>query len=329
MALKNSNSDLENYKIIERISRLSGRRLSSLELIAVVYDLKPAMAEMVNFREFNESFIKKLDKINKLCKKLSLHFVVSKYKFIINSPRGIFKMVDLDSPQKGKIAMGISKDKERALRGVDLYYEKIFSSQKGREFGQVMGYPECCLDFGDYLCNDNDDPNNFGFKNPAVESLKRSEDFAWQLNVFSYSLLSYYPCSLTCAPSISSVNKIISFLEIADPKRAEMTVNNLKEPASLYWTCVDKILLYGDFKGDFRNSEIKYNRLVSELDSENFYQSNDLHFLNNLKRVQEKVQQGNKLIMAPDYFEIYKDKRRIAKIKKENQYEPVLIKPNR
>jgi len=37
-------------------------------------------------------------------------------------------------------------------------------------------------------------------------------------------------------------------------------MDNLKNPASLYWTCVDKIFLYGDFKGDFKNSEIKYEK---------------------------------------------------------------------
>ena len=329
MDAKNLNFDRKNNEIIENISRLSGGGLSSLELIAVVYNLKPVMAEMVNFKEFNKSFIRKLDRINELCKKLSLHFVVSKYKFIINSPRGIFEMIDLDSPQKGKIALGISKDKDRALEGVNLYYKKMFSSQGGWKFGQVMGYPECCLDFGRYLCNDNEDPNNFGFKNPAIESLKKSKEFAWQLNVFSHSILSHYPCNLNCQRSIKYVNKLLKIVNKLNPLYAKCLMAFLRKPASLYWTCVDRILLYGHFKGDFENSEVKYYKSVPVLDSEEFYQSNNPKFLNNLKTVQEKVQQGNKLIMTPAYFEIYKDKKRIARIKKENQYEPVLVKPNK
>jgi len=242
--------------------------------------------------------------------------------------------VDMADKKKGKIALGLSKDIDKALEGIELYYKKILDSKDSRKFGEVMGYPKCCLDFGDYLCENSKgdkkrDPNNFGFSNPAVESLKRSKNFAWQLNVFSYSLLSYYPCSLTCAPSISFVNKMIDLLKVVDPERVEMTVNSLKEPASLYWTCADKILLYGDFKGNFKNSEINYNKSISMLNSEKFYQSNSPRFLNNLKKIQEKVQQGNKLIMAPAYFEIYKDKKRIAKVKKNNQYEPVLVKPNK
>jgi len=52
-----------------------------------------------------------------------------------------------------------------------------------------MGYPKCCLDFGDYLCKNSKgkkelDPNNFGFANPAVESLKRSKDFCLAVKCF-------------------------------------------------------------------------------------------------------------------------------------------------
>jgi len=330
MVIKNLKSSLDkkNNEVIEEISRLSGGQISSLELMAVIYGFKPAMAEMVNFNKFSKSFINKLDRINELCKKISLHFVVSKYKFIINSPRGIFEMIDLDSPPKGKIAIGISKDKNAALEGVDLYYKKTLVSGGGRRFGQIMGYPECCLDFGDYLCNENVDPDNFGFKNPAAESLKRSEKFAWQLNVFTNSSLSYYPCTLNCQESIGYVNKLFKILKRIDVGRGEYLMGLLREPASLYWTCADKILLYGDFKGDFENSEIRYHKSVSMINSGSFYQNNSSDFLNNLNNIYKKIQKGDRLIMTPAYFEIYKDKKRIVKIKKGNQYEPVLVKPN-
>jgi len=328
----NKNKLKQAYKIIQEISNLV--QLSDIELLAVFYDLKPVMGELINFNEYNQKFINRLDRVNKLCKKLGFKFAVSKYKFIVNSPRGIFEMIEMDDKRKGKISLGISKDMDKALEGIELYYKKTLDSKDSRKFGEVMGYPKCCLDFGNYLCENSKgdkkrDPDNFGFANPAVESLKRSKNFAWQLNVFTYSLLSYYPCSLTCAPSISFVNKILNVLKIVDYRKMKMIMENLKNPASLYWTCVDRILFYGDFEGDFENSEIKYYKVVPALNSEEFYQSNNPKFLNNLKKVKEKAQKGNRLIMTPNYFEIYKDKKRIAKIKKENQYEPVLVKPNK
>ncbi len=309
-------------------------QLSDIELIALLYDLKPTMGELINFDKYDQPFINKLNRVNQLCKKLGFKLGVSNCKFIVNSPRGIFEMVDMDDKRKGKISLGVSKDISKALEGVDLYYKKTLDSRDSRKFGEVMGYPKCCLDFGDYLCLNSKgdkkrDPNNFGFSNPAVESLKRSKNFAWQLNVFSYSLLSYYPCHLECRPSIKFVNDILEILKVMDPERVKITEESLKEPASLYWTCVDKILLYGNFKGNFKNSEIKYHKSESKIESGVFYQENDENFLNNIENIYKGIKKGNRLVMTPQYFEIYKDKKRITKVKKENQYIPVLVKPNR
>ena len=324
----NKNKEIE---IISKISELA--HISTPELTAVLYGFKPTMADMINFDDFN-SFKKKLNQANKLCKELSLKLAVSNYKFIINSPRGIFEMVEMNDKRKGKIAIGISKDMNLALEGVNLYYKKTLDDKASRRFGKIMGYPDCCLDFGDYLSLNSkgdlkEDPNNFGFANPAIESLKRSKDFAWQLNVFSESMLSYYSCSLTCKPSIKYVDNILAIFKEVDPKRLEWTESVMKEPASLYWTCADRILLYGDFKGDLKNSEIRYNKIISKITSDEFYQSNSSKFLNNLKNIAKEIQKGNRLIMTPQYFEIYKDKKRILKVEKENQYIPVLVKPNK
>jgi len=287
------------------------------------------MSELLNFNKFDNSFINKLDKVSQLCQELSLHLAVSKYKFIVNSPRGIFKIVNLDDSRKGKLGLGISKNQKNALEGVNLYSKKMKNSYYSREFANLHGYPKCCSDFGDYLCNEDNNPNNFGFKNPAVESLKRSKNFAWQLNIFTESLLSYYPCSLTCQESISQVNKIMAIFDRLKPKCSVRWRDILQKPASLYWTCADKILLYGDCRGDFKNSEIKYNRADSKIGSGEFYQANDPKFLSNLRGLYKKIKMGNRLVMTPGYFEIYKDKKRIGKIKKDNQYVPVLVKPNR
>ncbi len=323
---------IKNYEIVKEISRLAG--LSFVELMALLYDIKPCLADLLNFEKFDRKYINKLDRVNQLCKKLGLNLAVSQYKFIVNSPRGIFEMVEMDDKRKGKISLGVSKDMDKALEGVELYYKKTLDSKDSRRFGEVMGYPTCCLDFGDYLCQNSRgdkerDPDNFGFANPAVESLKRSKDFAWQLNVFSYSLLSYYPCHFDCQPSISYVNNILKVFNQVDPIKVKEYKSLLCDPATLYWTCADKILLYGDFKGDFKNSEVKYNKVFSDISSGSFYQDNDPGFLNNLKKIQRRIKQGNRLIMTPKYFEIYKDKKRVAKIKKDNQYVPVLVKPNK
>jgi len=321
-----------NLDVFFKISQLLN--VSIVELVALNYDLKPALSELVNFNKFDQNLISKFNQASKLCKKLGLHLAVSECKFVVNSPQGIFKLVDLKDPQKGKLGVGISKNKRDAVEAVDLYYKKTKDSKYSWDFAVLHGYPECCTKFGDYLCQNSKgdkkrDPNNFGFTNPAVESLKNSKNFAWQLNVFANSLLSYYPCHLACQESVTYVDKIISIFEKLKPDYAHRWKEILQEPTSLYWTCADKILLYGDFKGDFKNSEVKYNKSVPEITSKEFYQNNDSKFLNSLNNIYQKIKQGNRLIMRPKYFEVYKDKKRITKIKKDNQYVPVLVKPNK
>jgi len=321
-------------EIIKDIAKILSGQLSVLELIGVVYGIKPTMAEMINFNKFDKDFIEDLNKISYLCKKLSLHFVVSTKKFIINSPLGIFEMVDFKDPRKGKLAVGISKNKEDALEGVNLYYKKTLTDKGNREFGKIMGYPECCLDFGDYLCenskgNKDFDPNNFGFANPAVESLKRSKNFAWQCNVFTESPLSYYPCSLDCQESIDYINKLFKILKEINEQHYEFLIDYLKKPASLYWTCADRILLYGDFKGNFEKAELEYDKSEARLDSIEFYQQNSMKLVKELDRVKSFIEKGNKIIMRPNYFEIYKNNKILFKFKKNNKYMPVLVKPNK
>jgi hypothetical protein len=316
----------EKFEALKEINRLVG--VSLLELVAVIYDQKPVLGEVINIKKYDQELINRLNKANEICKTFSLKLAVSNCKFIVNSPLGIFEKIKLEDERPGKLAIGISKDMDKALEGVELYYRKMLSSEDSRRFGEVMGYPECCLDFGDYLAGETSE-DNFGFRNPAVESLKRSQDFHWQLNVFTFSMLPYYPCSLSCTESIKKVDDNLTAAKELSPSFYSRNKNYACEPASLYWTCADRILLYGDFKGDFYNSEVAYAQVESLIDSINFYQENNRDFIDYLKKVDSKIKQGDKIVMAPEYFEIFKKEKSIAKFKKDNKYEPVLVKPNK
>ena len=87
------------------------------------------------------------------------------------------KEISLDESHSGRIIFALSKSKEKAVKAADYFYKKMFISTYGYKFGKLMGYPECCLKFGGYLDNKINDPDNFGFKNPGIESLKRSRGF--------------------------------------------------------------------------------------------------------------------------------------------------------
>lgn len=314
----------KTYFIINEISRITG--LSSIEIMMTVLNYKPAMADAIIF---DENLKNNINKIKDYTQTIGLYLAISKYKYIVNSPRGIFEEISLNDPRLGKIILAISKSKDKAQKGVDYYHAKMLNGEYGYKFGKLMGYPECCLRFGNYLNNNNNDPNNFGFKNPAVESLKRSKHFAWQLNVFTVSILPHYPCSLTCKKSIAYVDNVFSFLDYIDKERSLYLKNYLINPVSLYWSCADRILLYGNFlKNTLGTGEIQYNKIEPMITSDVYYQKINKKEINQWKYIAKILSAGNKLIVTDKLLSIYFNKEKLLEVKKDNKYVPILVKPD-
>ena len=326
MVITNSEKKILNqtYENILQINKFSD--LSNTELMMAVLGYKPAMAES---RTLDAKIHQNLNKIRRLGQQIGLHMATSQNKYIVNSPRGIFDEIPLDDPRLGKIIIAFSDTKAKAKNGADYYHKKMLDSYYSDKFARLMGYPECCLEFGRYLNNHERDSDNFGFKNPAVESLKRSKHFAWQLNVFTYTPLSHYPCSLTCKKSVEYVNKVMSCYEYIDKRCYSFLSDYAKQPASLYWTCVDKILLYGAFKQyDLGTGEIKYHKIEPMIASNTFYQEVDKNQISEWKNIEKALRKGNKLIVTDNTCCIYFDKKKTLEIKKTNKYIPVLVKPD-
>ncbi len=316
------------FKKINTITKLFN--LSAYELLAVIYNLKPAMAE-ANTGVYDSSSSEKLDQLGRICSELGLKMAFSQKKYIINSPRGIFEEVELNSPEDGNLVIGISKDIQTSLSAVAHYRWKMKDSIYGRSFGKLMGYPDCCLDFGDYLCKGHGDSNsnNLGFRNPAVESLKRSKKVAWQLNIFVASALPHYPCHLNCNKSKDYVNGLFEILKIAAPEIYLRHTMMLKNDISLYWSCADKVVFHGHFikKGNsFADTEAQYNSADFHINSSTFYQANSDSYLNQLEVIKQAIKEGDKIITTPKYFEIRHSKTVLLKINKSHELIPVLLK---
>lgn len=310
------------YPIIEEICKLT--HLSTVELVMTVLDYKPAMADAI----FLDSELKKnIRRIRDYVQQIGLYLATSNYKYIVNSPRGIFEEIPSDDPRPGKIILALSKSQDKARKGADYYHAKMLDGAYSQRFGKLMGYPDCCLKFGDYLCNEKKDPDNFGFKNPAIESLKNSKYIDWRLNVFSFSLLSHFPCSFTCQESIKYVERFLACQDYIDKDRSLFIKDRLTKPASLYWTCADRILLYGDFKQyTLGTGEIKYNKIEPEITSDTYYQEVDKEKLALWKNIEKFLRRGNKLVVTDEVCSIYLDKKKIFETKKDNRLIPVLVK---
>jgi hypothetical protein len=313
----------QSYPTILQINKLS--HLPKEELMMTVLGLKPAMSNSITL---DIKLKQNIDKIRDYGKQIGLYLATSCFKYIMNSPLGIYKEIPLNDPRPGKIIFAFSKSEDKARKAVD-YYHTIDDYKNSIKLAQLMGYPECCIKFGVYLSNNRRDSDNFGFKNPAVESLKRSQHFAWQLNVFSLSPLSHYPCSLTCEKSQEYIDKAFSCLDYIDKRAYSFYIKYLTQPASLFWTCVDRILLFGDFKKyELGTGEIKYNRIAPLINSNAFYQETDKNLIGSWEHTKNTLRKGNKLIVTDDCYRIYSNGNMILEIKKINKYIPVLVKPD-
>ncbi|MDD4931119.1 MAG: hypothetical protein PHG66_03110 [Candidatus Colwellbacteria bacterium] len=317
----------EAYKKIHDIT--AAIPINGEEILGVYIGIKPAMAE-ANTGIYNADFLRKMSVVNSICGELGLKLAVSKYKYVINSPRGIFKEVLRDDPAPGCLIIGIARDMEKAVSGVAHYHLKMHHSKYGRSFAELMGYPSCCIDFGDYLANNKGDPDNFGFKNPAIEVLKRSDKVAWQLNVFSTSsMLSHFPCSYTCKKSIDYMNSLLGAIKEADLEHGRVVEDNLKQDISVYWSCVDKVMLRGDFiKKDslFREGEARYESIKWPIGSENFYQEVDSEYLDGMKTIWRSMGEGDCIKISKNSVSVFKGDDEIGLFEKDSQYSPVIVR---
>jgi len=110
----------QTYQIIEKLSTLT--HLSLVELVMTVLDYKPAMADAI----FLDSELKKnMEEIRNHAQKIGLYLATSKYKYIVNSPRGIFKEIPLNDPRPGKIIIALSKSEDKARKGAYYYHAKM------------------------------------------------------------------------------------------------------------------------------------------------------------------------------------------------------------
>jgi hypothetical protein len=126
-------------------------------------------------------------------------------------------------------------------------------SQKIAEFGRLLGYPPCCVDF--YLRRlDTAEQDQGDFVLPLLEAsledrLGKKPSFPHWLNVaaqyFSASLISFYPCSFFCEKAIAVAENSLTLMRNYDEAWAAATLEVCKTP-----------VLYTEYEGIymFRNA---------------------------------------------------------------------------
>ena len=230
----------------------------SLEVLYVMEDAKPCARILV--------FEDELEKAAEFLKNNNLNFSVSDFKVLKQNVQSEFysdKSIKIpkDDSSKGHFFVYLSKDKNKA--------EQARISEKNNnhfELGLILGYPKCCCEFF---------AENFDEKHTdlTLDSLKNSNGFEFPFynNIaarhFDISLLSHFPHSFHCKPSIEIAKNNLKIVYKYSKELAEMFSGVLK--SAVIYTMDEGIFLLR--RHERNNNEIIYGDVVSTTKSKLYF----------------------------------------------------------
>lgn len=215
--------------------------------------------------------------------------------------------------------------------------EKAYEAEKNRnvkEFGRLLGYPECCIDeFINSSKKSEDEIKKFGFRyiinsylntkgKPSFycnnlfnfeSKLVYDEIYIYRKNQNIFSkyqhlfLIEHIPCSFDCKESIKFGKRTLELLRNHIPKLAEEIVNALKRPV-LYFDYFNWLV----FDGIVNGNELKYEKV---LPYESLFPKEKLNV----------IKKGNKIKVSDDKIQVFKDENLLLEISKEEKYKGILI----
>ena len=230
----------------------------SLEFLYVIEGAKPCARIIVSEDE--------LDKIINFLDENKLIYSISDFKVIKQNTQSEFysdKSIKIpkDDSSKGHFFVYLSKDKAKAEKA------KIAEAKNNHlELGLILGYPKCCCEFF---------AKNFDEKHTdlTLKSLKNSDGFEFPFynNIaarhFDISLLSYFPHSFGCIPSIEISKNNLKIIHKHSKELAEMFSGVLK--SAVIYTMDEGIFLLRRYERN--NDELIYGDIVSTTKSKLYF----------------------------------------------------------
>lgn len=188
------------------------------EILLTLNNAKPATRVIVGDEDL-ETFIPFLEEKR-------TPFVLSPYK-VTEKPddkKGSYiNLVDtvlpIDSQSKGRFFVYISSDGAKAQAA--LLFDTIYA---GQEFGRILGYPECCVEF--FVRNFAKTQETQGdLVSLSLHNTPQCPPYSLYLNnlarYFGVQLISHFPCRYTCAASAALGKRHLAALERDAPGLAE------------------------------------------------------------------------------------------------------------
>ncbi len=210
---------------IKDLIKLFGNLRNALEVLYVAYDLKKASRLIYN--EGNN-----LNSAKRFLKENNLSVEISSLKYIVEKDgnktcyASYAKPVNLNHKQKGFLYIYIAQS-----RKVSRLAKICEKGQHETEFGRILGYPKCCIDFYNRNIQDcvkknldllfqvlaeTDSPLPYPFLNNFVARF------------FDASLLSHFPCNFNCRKSLKQAKERLELVKSISPALAEHITRELK-----------------------------------------------------------------------------------------------------
>ena len=244
--------------MIPQLQQIFHSLIKSLEILYVMEGAKPCARILV--------FEDEQKKVKGFLDEKSLHYSISDFKVLKQALQSDFYSdksikVSKGDERKGNFIFYISKGKINAEKA------KMAESENGHfSLGMELGYPQCCCDFFEK----NFDENNTDL---TLKSLQNSAgiEFPFYNNVaarhFDVSLLSHFPHSFHCRPSIEIAEKNLEVIEKYSKQLAVM-FSSVLQSAVIYTTDEGIFLLR---KYEKTNGGIIYGDVISTAKSKLYF----------------------------------------------------------
>lgn len=244
--------------MIQELQQIFHSIAKSLEVLYVIEGNKPCSRILV--------FEDELNKIIDFLNENNLYAAVSDFKVVKQNTQSEFYSdssikISKNSARKGYFFIYLSKNKETAEKA-----KLIEESNKHKELGLLLGYPECCCEFFE---------KNFNGQNTdlTLKILENSDgyEFPFYSNVaarhFDVALLSHFPHSFECKPSIEIAKNNLKTIE-----------KHSKQLAAMFSGILQGVVAYTNSEGIFLlrkfekiNDEIIYSDVLSTTKNKLYY----------------------------------------------------------
>jgi len=205
--------------MLQQLQQIFRSIIKSLEVLYVIEGIKPCARILV--------FEDEIDKIVDFLNQNQVYTAISDFKVLKQNAKSEFYSdssikIQKNAAEKGHFFVYLSKS-EKIAQKAKLIEEK----NAHKELGLILGYPECCCEFFE---------KNFNKQNTdlTLKILENSNgyEFPFYNNIaarhFDVALLSHFPHSFECAPSIEIAKNNLKIIKKHLPQLADLFVRTLQ-----------------------------------------------------------------------------------------------------